>query len=119
MPGTQPVGTAVSGATTRLDLTDLDTVVQELFAAGIAPSTRRVYQSGTRRYIPIHVQNVPDHQTISCIATDPEILCSVLTQRQDFTGHSKELLIRPTAFPDSTRLGGPTHRGDGAARVCA
>ncbi len=39
------------GAATRLDLSILVPLVQELFSTGIAPSTRRSYQSGTNRYL--------------------------------------------------------------------
>ena len=34
-----------------MDVTGLDATVQELFSAGIAPSTQRAYQAGTRRYL--------------------------------------------------------------------
>ena len=40
-----------SGASTaRLDVHSLVPIVQKLFAAGIAPSTRKVYSTGGRRY---------------------------------------------------------------------
>ena len=35
---------------TRLELASLDTVVQGYFEAGLAPSTRRTYQSGINRF---------------------------------------------------------------------
>ena len=36
---------------TGLDIPELATAVQELFTEGLAPATRRVYQSGESRYI--------------------------------------------------------------------
>ena len=34
-----------------LDITDLDKAVQQLFSSGLAPSTRRSYQSGSNQYL--------------------------------------------------------------------
>ena len=52
-PGSCPADPTVAAdrAAARLDLTSLDTVVQELFYAGIAPSTWKTYQSGSKRYV--------------------------------------------------------------------
>ena len=40
---------ATTGAT-GLDIASLDTVVQELFASGLAGSTQKVYHTGSRRF---------------------------------------------------------------------
>ena len=42
---------ASGGTAARLDLTSLDATVQELFSAGIAPSTQKTYRSGSKRFI--------------------------------------------------------------------
>lgn len=39
-----------SGATSRLDIADMDVTVQEQFPADITPSTQKTYQVGTQRY---------------------------------------------------------------------
>ena len=39
------------GSAARLDFTNLDTTVQELYSAGIAPSTQKTYRSGSKRFI--------------------------------------------------------------------
>ncbi len=44
------VAGGVGRPTARLDVSTLVPVVQELFVTGLAPATRRAYQSGTNRY---------------------------------------------------------------------
>ena len=52
-PGSNPASTdsTASQATARLDVSDLGSVVWKLFSAGLAPSTRQNYRTGTKRYI--------------------------------------------------------------------
>ena len=49
--GTARPGGAPSHGPARLDTANLEATVRELFTAGLAESTRKIYQSGERRYL--------------------------------------------------------------------
>ena len=44
-------GSTLAGPTHQLEISELDTTVQQLFINGLAPSTSRNYQSGSKRFI--------------------------------------------------------------------
>ena len=44
--------------------TGQDLIIQELFTAALAPSTPRVYKSGSNRYFPLPKQKQPGYKKI-------------------------------------------------------
>jgi hypothetical protein len=80
------------GATARLDVTSMDSTIQQLFSAGLAPSTQKSYQSGTRRYLAfcqtphfLHVSVRPPTPRL-CVSTGPLMGSSQLCHRPAYPG---------------------------------
>ena len=60
-PSRRTYSQATGGRAARLDIMSLDSTVQELFKAGLAPATLKVYKTGANRYHSFCVMyNVPN-----------------------------------------------------------
>ena len=54
----------------RLDIATLDLAVEQYFSAGLAPSTRRVYEAGSKKYLgfceQLHYNPIPTSEQLLC-----------------------------------------------------
>ena len=71
---TQKSNTTIGRRETRLDLRSLDNAVEQYFSAGIAPSTKRVYDSGKKRYLAFCKQ-----LTTTPIPASENLLCKFIS----------------------------------------
>ena len=106
---THPTTTVITtgGSTAGLDLNQLDTRVQQLFSAGLAPATRKNYQSGTKRFLAFCQQ-----AGIQNIQSNTFVIRGFPLLGKTHGSNSKELSLGSTLCTDIPRFGRPRNEQD-------